>query len=215
VEALTQAIKRIPDRPSFWTNLGMAHAILAAYDLDHGRDPQSSLTEALSAIQHALENNPNHAPAQRYLGEIRGLFARLHARRGQARPADFEAAAQAFQQAIDLAPENQDYQIAFGQFFRAWAAVQQAAGTDPAPSLQRGLALVNQVLAARPTWPEARILRASLLVLQAQRTTDAAARREQAARAAEDFAKALAVNPGLEKAWKRQVALAQQLAAAP
>jgi len=214
VAALKQAIERVPDHPMFWANLGMAYAILAAYDLEHGRDPQSILAEALPAIRHALEKNPKHALAQRYLGETLGLFARLRARGGQAQAADFEEAAQAFQQAVDLAPENQDSQIAFGQFFRAWAAVQQETGTDPTPSLQRGLELVNQVLAARPTWPDARILRASLLVVQAQHTADAATRRERGTRAMDDFAKALAVNPGLEKPWKRQVALAQQFASA-
>lgn len=36
---------------------------------------------------------------------------------------------------------------------------------------------------------------------------------EQAARVAEDFARALAVNSALEKAWRPQAALARQLAA--
>jgi eukaryotic-like serine/threonine-protein kinase len=215
VAALAQALTRIPDHPTFWANLGMAHAVEAAYELDHGRDPQASLAEAASAIHHALDKNPKLALAQHALGETRGLVARLRARRGQGGAEDFAAAVQAFQQAIDLAPEDQDAALAFGQLCRAWAAVQQDLGQDPGPSLQRGLALANQVLAARPTWPDARVLRASLYVLQAERAPDATARRAQATQATDDFASALAVNPGLGLAepWKRQVAQARQLAA--
>jgi serine/threonine-protein kinase len=214
VAALKQAIERTPDHPTFWANLGMAHAIVAAYDLDHGRDPEPSLTAASAALRHALEKNPNDALSQRYLGETRGLLARRQVRRGPSKADGFDEAAQAFQRAIDLAPENLDYQLAFGQFCRAWAALQQEMGRDSEPALQRGLALANQVLAKRPTWPDARILRASLLVVQAQRAADTAERRQRGRQAADDFAGALAVHPGLEKPWRRQIAQAQQLAAA-
>jgi len=215
VESLKQAIERSPDNSTFRANLGMAHAILAAYDLEHGRDPQPSLVQASEAIREALDKNPKDALAQFYLGETRGLYARLQARRGQGKATNFEQAAQAFQQAIELTLDNQDVQIAFGQFFRAWAVVQQAMGNDPTPSLQRGLALVNQVLATRATWPDARVLRASLLLLQVQSSAPAAQRRAQAASAARDFSKALEINPALDKAWRHQAALAGQIAAGP
>jgi eukaryotic-like serine/threonine-protein kinase len=214
VAALTQAIQRIPDHAGFRADLGMAYAILAAYELDHGRDPQASLAEASSAIDHALAKNPKNALAQRTLGETRGLRARLRARHGQPGADDFAEATRAFQRSIELAPETLDPQLGFGELCRAWAAVQHELGQDPGPALQRGLELANQVLATHPTWPDARILRASLLVLQAQRSPNGAQQREQAARAAEDFARALAVNPALEKAWKIQAATARRLAAA-
>jgi len=102
-----------------------------------------------------------------------------------------------------------------GQLYRAWAAVQQEAGQDPGPSLTRGLALANQLLATRPTWPDARVLRGSLVLLQAQRSARVEDRREQGARAAADFTRALAVNPALDKVWRSQAARAQQLAATP
>jgi eukaryotic-like serine/threonine-protein kinase len=213
VAALNQAIQRIPDQSGFWADLGMAYAIRAGHELDHGRDPQASLAEAASAIDHALAKNPNNALAQRCLGETRGLRARFQARHGQGGAEDFAEAARAFQRAIELAPEPVDPQLGFGELCRAWAAVQQELGRDPGPPLQRGIELANQVLATHPTWPDARILRASLLVLQAQRSPDVAQQRAQAATAAEDFARALAVNPALEKAWKSQAALAQRLAA--
>jgi eukaryotic-like serine/threonine-protein kinase len=215
VAALNQALQRIPDHAGFWADLGMAYAILAGYELDHGRDPQASLAGASSAIDHALAKNPNHALAQRCLGETRGLRARFQARRGQDGAEDFAEATRAFQRSIELAPETLDPQLGFGELCRAWAAAQQALGRDPGPPLHRGLELANHVLATHPTWPDARILRASLLVLQAQGSPDLAEQRAQAAWAVEDFARALAANPALEKAWKSQAALAQRLAAAP
>jgi eukaryotic-like serine/threonine-protein kinase len=215
VDVLKRAIERIPDHPTFWADLGMAHSILAAYELEQGRDPQPSLVQASSAIRNALEKNPEDAQSQFYLGETRGTRARFRALQRQGRSEDFEEAAQAFQKAIDLSPEKQEYQIAFGHFCRAWASFQGETGKDPDASLKRGIELANQVLGRRPTWPDARVLRASLLLLLAQRSTRAEERRDQGARAAEDFAKALAVNPVLEKVWRSQVAFAQQIAAGP
>jgi serine/threonine-protein kinase len=215
VKSLILATERIPDYSGFWADLGKVHAILAEYDLEQGRDPRPSLAQAATAIHIALDKNPKDAQSQLYLGELRATWARLHARQGQGRAADFELAAQAFQKAIDLEPENQGYQVAFGHFYRRWAVFQRSTRHGPSPSLARGLELVNQVLAARPNWPDARILRASLLVLQAQGSVLAAERREQAASAARDFSSALAINPGLDKAWRAQAALAQQIAAAP
>jgi tetratricopeptide (TPR) repeat protein/predicted Ser/Thr protein kinase len=213
VAALNQAIQRMPDSPMCWANLGKVYASLAAYEVDHGRDPRTSLVEASAAIGKALEKNPKDAPAHHYLGEMRGLLARFRAQRGQGKSEDFEQAAQAFEQAIELAPEDLDPKLAFGELCREWAAVQHAMGQEPGPALRRGIELADQVLAVRPTWPDARVLRASLLVLQAQCSTDVAQRRTYAAQAAEDFDKALAVNAVLGKAWKPRAVLAQQLAA--
>jgi predicted Ser/Thr protein kinase len=214
-DMLNWAIERIPDHPTFWADLGMAHAIRAAYDLEHGRDPEPSLARATSAIRTALEKNPRDTQAQLYLGETRGILARFRARQGHGADAEFEQAAQAFQRAIDLAPENQDVQIGFGQFCRAWAGFRRDAAGDPGPPLERGLALADQLLARRPSWPDALVLRGSLLVLAAQVSAGAAGRRKQAASAEQDFSRALTINPALDQAWRGQAALAQQIAAAP
>jgi eukaryotic-like serine/threonine-protein kinase len=215
VKSLQLALGRNPRHPTFWADLGMAYAILAAYELEHDRDPQPSLAQASAAIDGALDRNPQDPQSQLYRGETRGILARLRAKQGLGKPEDFEQAAQAFQKAIELAPENQEYPIAFGQFCRGWAIVQRDTAHGPGGPLARGLELVDQVLATHPTWPDARILRASLLLLQAQRAGSDAERREHATRASADFSQALAINPVLDKAWRSQAALAQQLASAP
>ncbi|HWU89888.1 MAG TPA: hypothetical protein VN253_21650, partial [Kofleriaceae bacterium] len=215
VDALKRALERIPDQPTFWANLGTAHALKAAYELEQGRDPEPSLARAAAAIRTALEKNPKEAQAQLYLAETRGLRARWRARRGGDGDEDFEAAARAFQAAIDQAPEQAEYQLALGHFDRAWAAARRATGRSPAPPLERGLALADRLLATRPTWPDARLLRADLLLEQAQASARADERRALGAKAAEDLAAALAGQPALAGPWRSQAALARRLAAAP
>ena len=144
---------------------------------------------------------------------MRRILARFEARKGQDAAADFEAAAVEMQKANDLSPEDLEGRITFGRFCVAWASAQKAAGRDPGPPLQRGLDLANQVLAARPAWPDARILRASLLLSRAEAADSPADQREQAARAASDFTGALEANPNLDHASGREAALARRLSA--
>ena len=216
-EALGRAIERIPHETVFWADLGMAYAVQAAYDLEHGRDPQPGLDHALKAIRTALEKDPRDAQSQMYLGETQAIHARLLAKQGQAKPEDFADAEQAFHKAVELDGGNPDIQIAFGQFYRAWAAFQRDIGDDRGAvmSLQRGLDLVDQVLARRPTSPDALVLRASLMLARAQGLAAGVERRKQAAAASQDFTLALAINPLLAKVWQRQAARAEQFAAMP
>jgi serine/threonine-protein kinase len=209
---LNEATVRIPTHAGFWAELGAAHALAAAYELERGGDPQVRLREASTAIHHALDNNPRDAKAHAVLGETRGILARLRASRAQ--PADFEQAATAYQQAIVLAPDDPDYVLALGQLHDRWAAARHARGGDPAPAVQRGLALATQLLAGRPTWAPARLLRASLWLVEAQRASRVERRRELGAKAAAEFTQVLAIHRDLAKAWSRRAAAAQLLAAA-
>ncbi|AGP40472.1 serine/threonine-protein kinase [Sorangium cellulosum] len=213
IPVIQKAIDRIPQLAPPWANLGTLHTIHAEFQLTQARDPQASLAEATAALQQALRRNPSDAQSHRYLGEARATRARFLAGRGQARAVDFESAAEEFQKAMDLTPDDQDHRRAFGHFCRVWAEWQATEGRDPGPSLRRGLTLADQVLKARPEWPDARILRASLLLAEAQAAIRAGEQREEEGRAAEDFGKALAANPNLEHAWRRRATLAEQGAA--
>ena len=215
IPLIRKAIAMIPDQPTPWGNLGIMYVVLADFERESARDPQPSLALATSAFAEALQRNPSDVPSHRYLGETRVTRARYLDARKQAKPEDFEGAAAEFQKALDLAPDDQDAQIAFGHFCRVWASWQAASGRDPLPALQRGLSLVDQVLAARPAWADARVLRASLLLVQASIARDPEARRPPGARAAEDFKAALAANPNLAPVWKSQGAMAERLATTP
>ncbi len=214
-DALIRAIERIPDYPRFWANLGTAHTILAGYELDHGRDPRPSLAQATRALRNALTRNPKDAQSQLYLAQTRGISASFEARQRRGNAEDFAAAADAFQQAIELAPETWDYQLLFAQVCHDWAVVQQRAGADPVASLVRGLQLVQGVLTMRPRWPDALVVRGSLLLVQAQSSASPGKRRDLASQAATDFAAALATHPALGNVWSTQAAAARQLVSAP
>ena len=73
---------------------------------------------------------------------------------------------------------------------------------DPGPSLQRGLELAHQLLAARPGWPDARLLRGSLLALQAALPSATPGQKQEwLGRAREDLSSALSTNPGFQREW--------------
>jgi eukaryotic-like serine/threonine-protein kinase len=76
---------------------------------------------------------------------------------------------------------------------REWAAWRRETGLEPLSALKRGLTLADEVLAVRPRWADALLLRASL-------REEAGMTRE----AWEDLKRALALNPHLAGWWKRR-----------
>jgi eukaryotic-like serine/threonine-protein kinase len=213
--ALQRAVALSPEVPALWANLGMIHLFLAEQDLAQKREPRARLDQALEALDRGSKPSPNEANAHLGLGEARGLLARVHAQNGPASSADLEAGAQEMEKAIALAPDELEYRLRFGQFCVARAAAEKKATRAAAPILQRGLALAAQVLAARPEWPDARLLRARLLLIQAQAAESPAEQREIAARAGDDFTAALAANPNLEHAWSEEAQSARRLRRLP
>ena len=212
IAAIEKAVERLPDIAPPRANLGMVHALLAACEFEQGRDPGASAALAEAALAGALSRNPEDSQSHLYLGEVRGTMARYRAKKGRGLPEDFEAAAREYQKAQELAPEDQDTRIAVGHFERSRAEAERAAGRDPGPALARALARVAEVLSARPSWPDALVLRGSLWLFEAEGGA-ASAGREAAGKALLDFNAALAANPSLAGRWKDRAAAAQRLAA--
>jgi serine/threonine-protein kinase len=196
-----EAMKRLKGFPQPWANLGTAHVLQAAFELEHGREPSQSLARAEEALRTAYTLNPQSAQTAQYLGESQALRARWKARRGQARDEDFEQAARHFQKALELAPASHATRLAHGHFCREWASWRARTGQDPEAPLTQGLAQAEALAAARPGWPDALILRASLLLLRAETSQGTAplAWRQQAQ---EDLTQALTANPHFERPWK-------------
>jgi hypothetical protein len=86
-------------------------------------------------LGRARELNPRHGGAWRYLGETRGVRARWLARWDKARDEDFEGAAKAFLQALELEPRKGEYRLAAERFHRTWAEWKERRGEDPTPVL--------------------------------------------------------------------------------
>jgi serine/threonine-protein kinase len=213
VAAAGEALQRVPSHPRFRAILAKARAILAARALEQGQDPGPLLDEASAAIRRSLETKPNDYVALLSLGQVKATRARFRAGRRQGRAEDFEAAAEAFRKAVAAMPGNPEARLGFGHFCRAWASWATEAGQDAAGPLREGLALADGLLAARPGWPDALALRASLVLVEAEGSARPEERRALAASAAADLGAALAQNPNLEKAWGGAAGRARELAA--
>ncbi|MET0401773.1 MAG: tetratricopeptide repeat protein, partial [Cystobacter sp.] len=129
-----------------------------------GRDPRPTGARAEAMLRQALASNPAHAEAWYFLGEAVGAQALFPG----GTPQGLEEAVHAFEKGLGLAPERPEFLLGYGHFLRRQALRFRRDGRDPGPSLERGLALARQLLAARPDWPDARILRGALLALRGE-----------------------------------------------
>jgi tetratricopeptide (TPR) repeat protein len=190
-----QAVALLPGQANPWANLAKVRSTLATFELEQGRDPRASLAKAQEALGQALQRNGEEPQAWLYQGEVHGLRARwLGRQHAPDAGAEFEQAAVAYEKALRLAPRNQDARAAFGHFCREWGLWLKDSGQDASAPLKRGLALADELLAARPSWPEAMLLRASLL--RAIGAPEEASLPERA----------LAANPHWARWWKNQSA---------
>ncbi|MFY0563581.1 protein kinase domain-containing protein [Archangium lansingense] len=208
--ALRQALDQSPEHHTPWANLSLVHYTLAAFELEHGGNPRGSLERASAALLQALDRNPNDSDNAFNQGRVRELQARWKAQRGEALDADFEDAERAYRRSLELDPANQDTRLAFGHFYREWAAWKRKRGQEPTPLLNQGLTLAQEALRARPGWPQARVLLASLLLEQAEDST-ATAQQELVKQAREEFTQALKDNPHLTREWESRLPRERQL----
>jgi serine/threonine-protein kinase len=212
VTAINKVLEKFGQHAPPWANLGAVHSLLASTALDRRADPTVSLDAASAALGEALKRNPENAEAHLYLGETVGVRARWDAGRGSFRAGDFERAEEAYQKGVEGDPDHQDYAIAYAHFLRAWAAAARAAGEDGSAPIARGLAVIERLLAARPALPDAQLARGRLRLAEAEAASAPEERRTLAGHALEDLTRALAANPGFERRYRPETALAQRLA---
>ncbi|WNG33685.1 protein kinase [Archangium violaceum] len=194
--AYQQAISLLPGMANPWANLAKVRHTLALFELEQGRDPRASLARAQEALAQAFQRNQDEPEAWLYQGEVHAVRARWLARwKPDQAGAEFEEAARAFEKALQLAPPRQDFRVAFGHLCGEWARWKKKTGQDATSPLERGLALADSLLAARPAWPEALLLRARLL-MEGEASGQQQARKELEA--------ALASNPHLTHGWERR-----------
>ncbi|MFY1825999.1 protein kinase domain-containing protein [Myxococcus fulvus] len=196
--AYREALALLPGVAHPWANLAKVHHLRAASALERGKDPGAALASAEEALREAFTRNPEEPQAWLYRARVDEVRARWLASRGHAGSARgaFDAAARAFDRALQLQPSRQDYALAFGRFCRERAALAEATAEAPGPWLERGLGVADRLLTTRPEWAEALLLRASLLQLKEAGSAATAARREA-------VEAALARNPHLEPSWRR------------
>jgi len=159
---LRQALEIAPGYSTFAADLGMSYVVLAEYQLAHDIDPMQNVTTGSSVLLDVLKRNPKDAQAHHYLGAARALVARLHLQKHHGQADEFGAAARSLERAIELAPDNRDYQVALAALFNVWASFQGQTGADPRPLLKRGRDLIDRILVLRPSWSDALEVRAAL-----------------------------------------------------
>nr|WP_225937477.1 serine/threonine-protein kinase [Myxococcus sp. RHSTA-1-4] len=215
VDAYEQALRMLPGDADLWTNLARVHGLMATWTLERGGDPRGELDRAEAALARARGLNPRLGGAWRYLGEAHAVRARWLASRNTAGNEDFEAAAKAFEQALELAPRKLEYRLAAGHHQREWAGWKARHGDDPAPALKRALELAGHVLASRPRWARARVLRASVLLALAETRAPTEQQRAWRSEARKDLEQALDSNPHLAPGWKGLLTSSRQEVAGP
>jgi len=210
-----KALELLAGDADLWTNVARVHVLRATDALERERDPAPELARAQQALDEARELNPRLGYAWRYQAGALDVRARERAAKGAATDDDFARAAEAFTQAVALAPRRHEYLLAAGDLQLAWGRWKLGRGEDATPALTRGLEHVGQVLSARPRWARALLLRAGLRLARSEVPGPVDEQQRLRAQAREDAERALAGNPHLARAWKARSPAHAELVAAP
>ncbi|QDF00109.1 serine/threonine-protein kinase [Myxococcus xanthus] len=213
-EALRQASEKMPGAVWLRVLLGTVHVIQARIELDQGREPGAAIARALAELHAALEVNSLEAEPWLQLGKVQALQAHWKAQRGPLQTEAMEAAAKSFDKALTLSPEDPEYRLEAGRFYRRWAEHQKRTGRENGPLLLRGLEHAEQALKLRSDWAAARALRAGLKLewVETVPPGDLCTWRRQAL---DELTQALTHNSNLSNEWDGPLAGAQRLAACP
>ncbi len=202
VSAFEQALQRAPGNAFLLTDQAELFSLLADFELERGRDPRAHLQRAQKALRESLAHSALHVHSWRLLGRTYATQARWKAQQGQAADEDFEQAAKAFEKAIELEPESFDAHLDLGALLQDSSVWKKDAGRAPTPPVERGLALVEEVLSSCPDWPRALLLRAKLRTVRASLEARDDAQQLWRNQANDDLSRALHKNPHLKSSWK-------------
>ncbi|MBZ4413811.1 protein kinase [Myxococcus sp. MISCRS1] len=213
--AYRKTLEMMPGDADIWTNLARVHVLAATHALQERRAVAPGLTRAQEALDRARQLNPRLGYAWRYQGALLDVHARERVRLGTAKEEDFRRTEDALAQAVALSPRRQEYVLASSELALAWGRWKARQGGDATGKLTRALEGVERILAARPKWARARLLRAGLLWALAEGTAVPEQRQAWTARAREDAEQALASNPHLASTWKARLAPDLELSVRP
>ncbi|HEX8697333.1 MAG TPA: serine/threonine protein kinase, partial [Myxococcaceae bacterium] len=200
--AFEQALQRTQGDAFLLADQAELFVLLADFALERSGDPRPHLQRAQKALREALTHNAQHAQAWRLLGRTHATLAQWKARQGQAAEEDFTQASQAFEKALALEPESFEARLDLAALLHSSAGWKKDAGRAPTPPVERGLALVEEVLSSCPEWPRALLLRAKLRLTHASAETREDAQHSWRVQANEDLSRALQKNPHLKSSWR-------------
>lgn len=194
--------------------MGSVHVAQARFEVEHARDPGAALARAREELHAAMEQNSQDAEMWLQLGKAQALQVRWKEQHGPLPPEAMEETAKSFEKAITLSPDEPEYRLEAGVFYRQWAEQRKRSGHEDGPKLQRGFELAEQVLKARSDWPVALALRASIR-LELAETASPQNQRTWRSQALTELTQALANNPNLTHEWSGPLAVARRLSTVP
>jgi serine/threonine-protein kinase len=190
-------------------NQGRAYAMRIELTLRVGEDPNRLLVEGEATLAKALAQDPLARDSLQYLGELRSATARWKALHGRAGQQDFELAAKAFRNSLEVAPEHQDTLLALAHLELDRAEWERAKGLDARPSLIESRKALDRILKVRPRWGEALALQGGLELAEAE-GLPSEARGPKAKEALWNFQEAFSINSHLVREWKPMADRAQR-----
>ncbi|WP_275975950.1 serine/threonine-protein kinase [Geothrix terrae] len=198
-EAVVQQGRRAaPGSQGLLDNAGHCCALRVAWAVRTGADPRAQVQAGETILAQSLAMDSKNRDTWHNLGQLRAAYAQWKATWARAVDADFVVAREAFDHALAVDPASQESLLALGQLWRAQAEWEQAWGRDAGPALAQGRAKAESLLRARPRWAEALALRATLRLLEAERSPREG-RREGAREALKDLAASTGENPHLAR----------------
>jgi len=218
--ALTQAdrcaqhaIQVSPGLANGYDILGDANMIRARFALDHDADPTKPLAAVRRFAERAIQLDPEHVDSRLNLCRADLLAARwaMHIR---ADPRTMLARARGHAtRATDLNSSRAEAHLLLATADQAEAGWLVAAGRPAEATAVRGLAAVDRALAINPDLAEAYAVRGSLLLLQARTVKDSLLRLQNARDAEAALARALQINPHLQREYQADLDQARRLIA--
>ena len=205
--AFAAALAAAPDHPVLLRNRATVFLVAAGAALDAGRDPTRLVASADATLDRLSEPAPGNPVTMALRADGRAAIARWLARRGGDRRAAWAAALETYRGAVAADPNRHETAVAYARAARD-AARDPSIAARATDALAEALAQLDRVLAARPAWPEARLVRASLWATRAA----VASRADDAAAAAREFTEVLSAHPRRRSRWGAE---ADRVAAAP
>jgi len=199
--AMDKALELSPNNSFVLVDQAELFLTLADFELQRQQDPRALLQRAEKTLRESVERNPRYTSGWTLLGRAHALQAQWKAQRGQGRDEHFEQAAHAFEQSLTLEPEAFEARLGLAGLMQTWAVWKKDAGRAPTPPVERGLALVEEVLSSCPDWPQALLLRAKLKTVRAESELRDDAQQKWRGQASEDLSRALLKNPHLRSSW--------------
>ena len=196
-----RALKVSPGNPLPLANQGRVFAMRIELALRGNEDPNKLLLEGEATLAKALAQDPRARDVLQSQGVLRLAATRWKALHGQAGPKDFELAAKAFRNALEVAPDHQETLLAFAHLELDRAEWERTTGQDAGPSLAEGRKALARILKVRPRWGEALALQGGLSLAEAEGLPPAA-RGPKAREALRNFKEAFALNSHLVEEWK-------------